>query len=248
MPSFILQWFQVVQIHHLTSHPGGIVTSWSMSWTPIRPASLRTASTSSFGTHRDAGSPYRASGYYCSVHTTTDPTRRSAWVDTSPPLRATFCWAVTGWCQLHHSACPQIPSRTDQMLWHCIAALSAHHQPHKGGSRPEACWMQSCTGREGPIRRRRSWVKLWHRDSCLCWRIQTFCLVTRPSAAVEAFTRMTCRLFQWVQRVKVSSGMLTFNCQIKMAKTQHGGKTNNANAQNALTHCIPYVESIHKPK
>lgn len=162
---------------------------------------LRTASTSSCGTRQVAESPYRASGFCCSVHTTTDPIERSAWVDTLPLLRVTFCSAVTGWCQLHRFACLPTPSRTDQTLLLSTAARLAHHQLCKGGFLPEAFWMQLCTGREDLIRRHKSWVKLWPPDSCLCWRIQRFCLVMKLSAAVEAFIPMTCQLFQWVQKI-----------------------------------------------
>ncbi len=222
-----------------------------MSWTLTHLAQLKTASTSSFGTHRDAGSHCRASGYSCSVHTTTDPTGRSASVDTSPLLRATSCWAVTGWCQLHRSACPPIPSRTVQMLWHSIAALLAHHQPYKGGSPPKACWMQSCTGREDQIRRRRSWVKLWPQDSCPCWRIRRFCLVMRPSAAVEAFTPMTCLLFQWVQRPKVSQGSLEANtCSWLTLLSQNGRNTTLWKTKKSLPGVLetPGSYSTHFPK
>ena len=175
-----------------------------MSWTRTRLGQLRMESTSSFGTHRDAASPCRASGSSSSVRTTTDPTGRSAWADTSPRLRATSCWAATGWCQLHHYACPLTPSRMDRMLWRSIAAPLGHHQPVKGGSPQKVCWMPSYTDREGQIRRRRNWVKLWPLDSCLCWRIQRCCLVMKPSVAVEAFILMTCLLSQWVWRAKGS--------------------------------------------
>lgn len=236
-----VQSFQEVQMLRHTSHPGGTATSWSMSWILIHLVRLRTASILSCGTHQDAVSPCRASGYCCSVHTTTNPTGRSALADTSPLPRATFCWAVTVWCQLHHSACLPTPSRTDRTLWLCIAALTAHRQLHKGGSPPEACWMQLSTDREDQIRRHRSWVKLWRQDSCPSWRIQRFCWVMRPSAAVEAFTPMTCLLFQWVQRVGDSEGQLKFNrnlCFIileavillEMTETYQCGKTKRTNA------------------
>lgn len=139
---FWFQSFPEVLIHHLTSHPGAIVTSSSMSSTPIRLVSLRMASTLSFGTRQDAGSLCRASGYCCSAHSTTGPTGRLASVGTSPPPRVTFCWAVTGWCQPRRYACPRTPSRMGLMLWLFIGALLGHHQQYRWGSRPKACWMR----------------------------------------------------------------------------------------------------------
>lgn len=194
----MLQWFQEAQTRRLTSHPGATLTSWSTSWTLIHPAQLRTGSTSSCGTHQAAESPCRTSGYCSSVRTITNRTGRSAWADTSPPPKGIFCWAATGWCQPHRCACLPTPSRTDQMLWRSIAAPSAHRRLRRGGFLLKACWMLWFIDREGQTGRHRSWVKLWLQDSCHCWRTRRFCLVMRPLAVVEAFTPMTCLLFQWV--------------------------------------------------